>query len=103
MKNLLTLVFVAILGIAAAQNNFEKGMLQAFELWNANKIENALNLFERIGNAEENEWLPHYYIAQINSIRSWNVKDETVLKTQRHTEGMTLYYLLGRKSHNFDV
>ena len=66
MKNLLTLVFVAILGIAAAQNNFEKGMLQAFELWNANKIENALNLFERIGNAEENEWLPHYYIAQIN-------------------------------------
>ena len=82
MKNLLTLVFVAILGIAAAQNNFEKGMLQAFELWNANKIENALNLFERIGNAEANEWLPHYYIAQINSIRSWNVKDEAVLKAQ---------------------
>lgn len=48
----------------------------------ANKIENALNLFERIGNAEADEWLPHYSIAQINSIRSWNEKDETVLKSQ---------------------
>ncbi len=38
MKNLLTLVFVAFLGLAAAQNNFEKGMLQAFELWMPTKL-----------------------------------------------------------------
>ncbi len=65
-----------------AQNNFEKGMAQAFELWQSNKTEEAENLFERIANAEPNEWLPHYYIAQINSLKSWNLKDEAILKSQ---------------------
>ena len=82
MKNLLTLIFVAFLGFTGAQNNFEKGMQKAFALWKAEKTDEAQNLFERIANAEKDQWLPHYYIAQINSLKSWNVKDETVLKAQ---------------------
>ncbi len=65
-----------------AQTNFEKGMTKAFELWGDDKVEEAENMFERIANAEEDEWLPNYYIAQINSLKSWNEKDEAVLKAQ---------------------
>ncbi|WP_430467763.1 tetratricopeptide repeat protein [Winogradskyella ouciana] len=65
-----------------AQTNFEKGMTKAFELWEADKWDEAENMFERIAKAEDKEWLPNYYIAQINSLKSWNEKDEAVLKAQ---------------------
>lgn len=65
-----------------AQTNFEKGMAKAFELWQEDKANEAENMFERIAEAEPNEWLPNYYIAQINSLKSWNEKDEAVLKAQ---------------------
>lgn len=65
-----------------AQTNFEKGMTKAFELWQTDKTDEAENMFERIAKAEPKEWLPNYYIAQINSLKSWNEKDETILKAQ---------------------
>ncbi|WP_412561304.1 hypothetical protein [Winogradskyella sp. MIT101101] len=64
-----------------AQTNFEKGMTKAFELWEADKWDEAENMFERIAKAEDKEWLPNYYIAQINSLKSWNEKDEAVFKS----------------------
>jgi hypothetical protein len=82
MKNLIIIALLHISGITNAQTNFEKGMTKAFELWEANKTEEAENMFERIAKAEPNEWLPHYYIAQINSIKTWNVKDAAVVKAQ---------------------
>ena len=81
MKNVIFTLFI-LSTISQAQTNFEKGMDKAFELWNAEKTDGAQNLFERIANAEKDNWLPHYYIAQINSLKSWNEKDETVLKAQ---------------------
>jgi len=65
-----------------AQTNFEKGMQKAFQLWGENQWDEAENLFERIANAEPDQWLPHYYISQMNSLKSWNLKDETILKAQ---------------------
>lgn len=82
MKNVIIIALLFITGIAQAQTNYEKGMIKAFELWGSEKAEEAENLFERISKAESNEWLPNYYVAFMNSIKSWNVKDETVLKAQ---------------------
>lgn len=82
MKRIIVMTLLVITGIAQAQTNFEKGMAKAFELWQANKTDEAENMFERIAKAESKEWLPNYYIAQINSLKSWNIKDETVLKAQ---------------------
>ena len=72
----------AIRSYYGAQTNYEKGMSKAFELWGNNQWDEAENMFERIANAEPNEYLPHYYIAFMNSLKSWNVKDETLLKAQ---------------------
>jgi len=82
MKNLITIVLLVITGITQAQTNFEKGMTKAFELWQADKTDEAENMFERIAKAEPKAWLPHYYIAQINSLKSWDTKDAKVLKVQ---------------------
>lgn len=82
MKNLIIIVLVLVSGFATAQTNFEKGMQKAFSFWQEGNTDEAENMFERISNADIDQWLPHYYIAQINSIKSWNVKDETILKAQ---------------------
>ncbi|WP_400079855.1 tetratricopeptide repeat protein [Winogradskyella sp. R77965] len=82
MKNVIILAVLVISGITQAQTNFEKGMSKAFELWEADKTDEAQNMFERIAKAEPKEWLPNYYIAQINSLKSWNEKDEAILKSQ---------------------
>ena len=82
MKNLIIIALLVITGITQAQTNFEKGMQKAFELWQANNTDEAENMFERIAKAEPKEWLPNYYIAQINSLKSWTEKDATILKAQ---------------------
>ncbi|GGI58007.1 tetratricopeptide repeat protein [Winogradskyella haliclonae] len=82
MKKIVLIICVGIFSFTKAQSNFEKGMDKAFELWQSDKVDEAVNLFERIANAEKDNWLPHYYIAQINSLKSWNEKNETVLKVQ---------------------
>ncbi|MFK7832362.1 MAG: tetratricopeptide repeat protein [Winogradskyella sp.] len=76
-----TIVFLFV-GITQAQTNFEKGMTKAFELWEADKTDEAENMFERIAKAEPKEWLPNYYIAQINSLKTWNEKDASKVKAQ---------------------
>ncbi len=82
MKKLLIIAVMLIAGSTQAQTNFEKGMAKAFSLWEDNKMDDAENMFERIAKAELDQWLPHYYIAQINSLKSWNMKDEMQLKAQ---------------------
>lgn len=82
MKHVITIALILVSAIMGAQTNFEKGMQKAFEFWGNNQWEDAENLFERIANAEPQHWLPHYYVAQMNSLKSWNVKDEALLKAQ---------------------
>lgn len=91
MKHLIIITLLVISGFTQAQTNFDKGMAKAFDLWQAGKTDQAENIFERIAKAEPNEWLPNYYIAQINSLKSWTVKDEALLtaqleKAQKHID-----------------
>ncbi|NNE32315.1 MAG: hypothetical protein HKN40_08100 [Winogradskyella sp.] len=82
VKLAVILIISCISASSQAQTNFENGMSKAFELWQNGNIDTAENLFERIAVAEPNEWLANYYVAQINSLKSWNEKDESILKAQ---------------------
>lgn len=82
MKNIIIIALLVISGITTAQTNFEKGMTKAVTLWQNGNMDDAENMFERIAKAEPTEWLPSYYIAQINSLKSWNEKDGSVIKAQ---------------------
>lgn len=83
MKKLLTLTIIALLTLtASAQTNYEKGMRNAFELREANQPWEAANIFERIAQAEPDNWLPPFYAAQINVFASFSEKDEAKLFPQ---------------------
>ena len=86
MNTLVKIAVILVLALtnnqAKAQTNFEKGMTKAFELWEEGKWDEAENMFERIAKAEQDQWLPNYYVAQMNSLKSWNEKDATVIKAQ---------------------
>ncbi len=81
MKHSIIIATLLVTGIINAQSNYEKGMQKAFSLWGTKATE-ASNLFERIANAESNNWLPFYYAAQINIINSFGEKDEKKLNAQ---------------------
>lgn len=66
----------------ADQTKYEKGMNKAFQLWQEDKPWEAANMFERIATAEPDNWLPPYYVAQINVINSFTEKDPAKLKAQ---------------------
>ena len=80
---IITIILAAFLTVPVfAQAQYEQGMKKAFTLYGEGKLDEAVNMFERIGNAEQDKWLPFYYVAQININKSWTVKDENVLKAQ---------------------
>ena len=65
-----------------AQDRYTIGMEKAFELWKEQKFVDASNLFERIATAEPDNWLPYYYVSQINTVISFGEKDEEKLSKQ---------------------
>jgi hypothetical protein len=82
MKKLLIIAIALVSFAGMSQGKYEQGMTKAFELWKADKQWEAANLFERIAQAEPDEWLPPFYVAQINILYSFNEKDEEKLTAQ---------------------
>lgn len=66
----------------AEPTKYQQGMQKAFQLWQEEKSWEAANVFERIATAEPDNWLPPYYVAQINVINSFTEKDPAKLKSQ---------------------
>jgi hypothetical protein len=82
MKKTVVVIAILISALMNAQDQYTKGMQKAFELWGEEKPMEASNLFERISTAEPDNWLPYYYVAQINTVISFGEKDEVKLKQQ---------------------
>lgn len=82
MKNVLIIAMLVATTIATAQNQYTKGMQKAMQLWGEQKTTEASNLFERIALAEDDNWLPYYYVALVNTTASFGEKDEKILTQQ---------------------
>lgn len=82
MKKTITLIAFIVVSAVSAQTPYEKGMTKAFKLWEENKLTEASQLFERIATAEQEEWLPSYYVATIEILTSFGLKDETKLNAK---------------------
>ncbi|RNC90313.1 MAG: hypothetical protein ED555_09560 [Allomuricauda sp.] len=82
MKKLILLVALSITSLGWAQDQYTKGMSKALDLWGQQKINEASNLFERIAMAEEDNWIPYYYVAMVNTTASFDLKDEKQLTQQ---------------------
>ncbi len=84
IRIVILIVSMTIAGISqvSAQSKYEQGMEKALALWGENKPFEASNMFERIAKVESENWLPHYYIAMINSLYSFGVTDKEKLTLQ---------------------
>lgn len=82
MKKVMLFVMILVSVTTMAQDKYTKGMQKAFELWGEGKIIEASNLFERISTAEMDNWLPYYYVAQVNTVASFGEKDVEKLTRQ---------------------
>ena len=82
MQKLAIILVLLTTGVMTSQTNYEKGMKKAFELWGDNQPVEASNLFERIANADPDNWLPPYYAANVNIVKSFGEKDKEVLTVQ---------------------
>lgn len=82
MKKLLFFSILVTSLSGFAQAKYEQGMERAFELWKSDQPWEAANLFERIAQAEADNWLPPFYVAQINVLYSFSEKNEEKLTAQ---------------------
>ncbi len=80
MKNSILLILASLLlcSALAGQGQYEKGMSKAFDLWRTdNNPTGAIAMFERIAQAEKDNWLPSYHAANILIISSFGTTDKT--------------------------
>lgn len=103
MKHFIIMAAILVSTITTAQTIYEKGMQKAFELWQANNWTEAEQLFERIAAAELNEWLPSYYVAQMNSLKSWEEKDMEKVKAQLDKAQEYLNIAMSISKNNPDI
>jgi hypothetical protein len=82
MKKILIIAIALISFSGISQSKYKEGMNKAFDLWKSEKHWEAANLFERIAQAEMDNWLPPFYVAQINVLYSFAEKDEKKLTAQ---------------------
>lgn len=77
MKTIIVYIILAIFShfSAKAQNQYETEMTKGFELWSAEQAGEAANHFERIANAEKENWLPYYYASQVKIVQSFPMAD----------------------------
>tara|TARA_B100000795_G_scaffold28904_1_gene19116 strand:- start:26251 stop:26883 length:633 start_codon:yes stop_codon:yes gene_type:complete len=89
MKSIFYIILYFIGFSAAAQNKYETGMQKALALWQAEKPQEALQLFERIASVETTKWLPSFYASQILVFSGFNEKDKTAF-TATMAKALTL-------------
>lgn len=82
MKKVIVIASFLISALGMAQDQYTKGMQNAFQLWGEGKSIDASNMFERIASAEMDNWLPHYYVAQVNTVASFGERDKDKLTQQ---------------------
>jgi tetratricopeptide (TPR) repeat protein len=82
MKKSILIIAIFIATGIAAQTKYQTGMQKAFDFWEQGKMTEASQLFERISKAEPTNWMPAYYAATVETLTSFGLKDETILKAK---------------------
>ena len=75
MKKTTLIIALFLSTLTIAQDQYAKGMGKAMDLWGKGQIMEASNLFERIAMAEDDNWIPYYYVALVNTTASFGEKD----------------------------
>lgn len=77
MKHTYIILIISFISVCqiSGQSKYEKGMQTAFDLWEEGKHMKASAMFERIAQAESDNWIPVYYAANILIVNSFETQD----------------------------
>ncbi len=77
MRKILFILMLALMtaSVVKSQSQYEKGMQKAFALWEEGKSNEAVAMFERIGQAEKDNWVPLYHATNVLIATSFQVED----------------------------
>jgi hypothetical protein len=103
MKKISTLLVCCISIAVTAQTNYQQGMQEALGLWGQHKNKEAINLFVRIANAEQDNWIPFYYAAQIEITSSFGVRDENLVEAKLKKGQVFLDQAKNRSKDNAEI
>ncbi len=103
MKKLITLALIVFAFAANAQDQYQKGMTKAFELWRSGNSSEATAMFERIASAEKDNWLPTYYVAMINATSSFQTKDPATVNALLTKAQSAINPLLEKYPNNAEI
>lgn len=80
MKKIIFLLAISLCfaTISICQSQYESGMNKAFGLWKEGKTTEATALFERVGQAEKDNWIPLYHAANVLITTQFQLKDVAV-------------------------
>jgi len=79
MKYLIFIVALCLSSSLAGQDQYIKGMEKAMKLWSEKKDNEAIAMFERIAQAEKDNWVPSYYAANVLIVASFSTKDKALV------------------------
>ena len=87
MEKVVLVLALSLSALGMSQKNYEQGMQQALQLWGEGYPTEASSLFERISSAENENWLPSYYVALVNTTEAFkylnqNTADSYLSKAQ---------------------
>lgn len=76
MTKIITIIALFVASLMQAQTPFEQEMGKALQTWNGGKPAEAIAQLEQIALKEQNNWLPNYYLALINTTEAFEEQDK---------------------------
>lgn len=76
MTKIITIIALFVASLMQAQTPFEQEMGKALQTWNGGKPVEAVAQLEQIALKEQNNWLPNYYLALINTTEAFEEQDK---------------------------
>ena len=76
MTKIITIIALFVASLMQAQTPFEQEMGKALQTWNGGKPADAVAQLEQIALKEQNNWLPNYYLALINTTEAFEEQDK---------------------------
>lgn len=104
MKYIILITSILITSLSLqAQDQYTSGMQKALGLWSENKSTEAVALFERISQAEKENWLPAYYAANVLIVSSFQTEDASLLNEMLKQAGVHIETAHKRSPNNSEV
>lgn len=105
MKTIISIIIaVVVLGTTSVQEisaksskstKYHKAMGKAMRLWGEKKSDKAIAMFERISQAEKDNWLPAYYASLVSVTDAFITKDKNVMDLK--IKNAEKYYEIAKK------